>query len=199
MMVNPSSGTSAVAATATATAASISAIDELPPDVTSLVFLDVDGVLNSEASYGVDAPLEDALMHRLATIIERTGAFIAISSTWRLREDHREKLIALAEGYFGIARSRFIGSTPEIRHADVIDASSGYVDYATTGILSRIDEIKAFMAAKRVAERGIRWVVIDDMDMGSHDAEIAVHFVKTKREEGLTDAAVELAVHLLGE
>ena len=140
-------------------------------------------------------PLEDALIQRLSHIIERSGASIVTSSTWRLTAECYDKLIKKC-GELGMDRSVFIGQTPEIAPVKIRD-SNGHVNYHLMGVLGRINEIKAYVTSKNYAEQVVRWIVIDDMDMGGQDATIAERVVKTEIEAGLTDASVELAVNLL--
>ena len=47
------------------------------------IFLDVDGVLNSDKSLMTDDSLEDALIENLKVIVEKTNAKIILSSAWR--------------------------------------------------------------------------------------------------------------------
>lgn len=56
------------------------ATDGLSPSL--LLFLDVDGVL---APFESEAPFESTGIARLNEIVERTGASVVITSTWRER------------------------------------------------------------------------------------------------------------------
>jgi len=49
-----------------------------------IIFLDCDGVLNSEASLMEDDALEEALLLNLKELVEKTGAKIILSSSWRV-------------------------------------------------------------------------------------------------------------------
>lgn len=48
-----------------------------------IIFLDVDGVLNSDRTLYEYAPLEDDLIEHLKTIVDATKADIVLSSSWR--------------------------------------------------------------------------------------------------------------------
>ncbi len=59
------------------------------------LFLDIDGVLNHEISG--DDKILDELLDRLKIIIDKTGAQIVLTSTWRVLEENRVKLRAAFE------------------------------------------------------------------------------------------------------
>ena len=52
-----------------------------------VIFLDVDGVLNSSRTLYEDISLEDDLISNLKELIDKTGAKIILSSSWRLSTD----------------------------------------------------------------------------------------------------------------
>lgn len=153
-----------------------------------VVFLDIDGVLNSEQymktkkgtvyAEGFQYPglewwadgLDPEAMERLNRLVERTGAEIVVSSTWRLGGDVEwlQKILEM-RGF----RGRVIGVTP--RYGD--------------GPRSR--EIAAWV--DRFGPK--RYVVLDD----DSDAEIPGKTVRTSFRCGLTDEDVDKAVGILGE
>ena len=49
-----------------------------------VIFLDVDGVLNSSRTLHEDISLEDDLISNLKELVDKTGAKIILSSSWRL-------------------------------------------------------------------------------------------------------------------
>ena len=49
-----------------------------------VIFLDIDGVLNSDASLMVDDRVEGDLILNLKYIVDKTDAKIILSSSWRL-------------------------------------------------------------------------------------------------------------------
>ena len=49
-----------------------------------VIFLDVDGVLNSDSTLYEDISLEDDLISNLKELVDKTGAKIILSSSWRL-------------------------------------------------------------------------------------------------------------------
>ena len=87
-----------------------------------VLFLDVDGVLNTLASLsnpasiltpGWPGPLSKPLLVRLGKVLARTEAVIVLSSTWRL---YTMGIIALLRGLYtvGIDQSIIVGSTPSL-------------------------------------------------------------------------------------
>ena len=52
-----------------------------------VIFLDVDGVLNSSRTLYEDISLEDYLISNLKELVDKTGAKIILSSSWRLSTD----------------------------------------------------------------------------------------------------------------
>lgn len=80
------------------------------PRYMKVIFLDVDGVLNSNGERGVRRGtngLDPVLVRRYLNLAAATNAFTVISSTWRLSADTREMLEA--------AGIHSIGSTPDFR------------------------------------------------------------------------------------
>lgn len=153
-----------------------------------VVFLDIDGVLNSEQymrskkgtvyAEGFQYPglewwadgLDPEAMERLNRLVEQTGAEIVVSSTWRLGGDvgWLQQLLEI-KGF----RGQVVGVTPH------------YGD----GPRSR--EITAWV--NRFGPE--RYVVLDD----DSDAEIPGKTVRTSSRCGLTDEDVDKAVGILGE
>lgn len=148
-----------------------------------IVFLDLDGVLNSIAWYarrGPHAPEQDyfayaidpACMARLNRLCAQTGARIVFSSTWR----KGVSLPRLQTAFAGVGcAARIIGKTPEL-HGE-----------------TRGTEIAAWLTIHR-AGRDTTFVILDDdADMGL----LSVRLIQTDRATGLTDADVDRAIALL--
>ena len=63
-----------------------------------LIFLDVDGVLNTDALGDADEPFVPKLLHRLARLQRETCANIVYSTAWRLTKETRQAVdVALLE------------------------------------------------------------------------------------------------------
>lgn len=153
-----------------------------------VVFLDFDGVINSVAFHearekqkpnfepqalsmewwaeGIDP---DAV-GRLNGLLERTGAKVVVSSTWRLGTNRGwlQRVLEM-RGFKG----------------EVIGVTERYTGH------DRCFEIRRWLETTRV--RG--FAILDD----DWDARIVGHFVKTDSAVGLTDEDVEKAVGILSE
>ena len=161
-----------------------------------IIFLDVDGVLNSALSMDCTRALEAPLLNRLARIISKTGAQLVVSSSWKNDPTSMNTLIDRCE-QAGIDKSCFVGTTPTLKPPEVLDHSTGNLDYSAMGIMARVMEIKASLAELRHrSETELVWIVIDDLELG-FDTDVRPHFVKTSREEGLTEQTADLAIQLL--
>jgi hypothetical protein len=150
-----------------------------------LVFLDFDGVLNSQAFFREDRSrymstnLDRAAVARVSRIVERTGAKVVVSSTWRIGNGVAELRALLAKHGFA---------------GDVIDVTPVVVHTEPDGSkrVARWREIDAWLAANM--GKWSTFVILDDEpDMGPH----AGRHVRTELEDGLLDVHVERAVDLL--
>lgn len=99
--------------------------------ITKIIFLDIDGVLNSQLYYktpagerpvnlGFCGDIDTEAVERLNELIKETGAKVVISSTWRLNRTLEEmQEILNKRGFVG----EVIGMTPDMRcgeHGDSI-------------------------------------------------------------------------------
>ena len=142
-----------------------------------VIFLDFDGVLNSHQFFaqrgrevcGDDDALDAAAVARLNEIIERTGAKVVISSSWRI-EHSLERIVEIlgAHGFAG----EVVGMTP------VLSGSRGR-------------EISAWLSENR----GVKsYVVLDDAtDMDG----VARRHLRTTMEVGLLDEHIDVACVVL--
>jgi len=178
-----------------------------------LIFVDVDGVLNTHAtamstlthSRLADAdtyfaPGEEQFMRskglslsraRLATLgslVHALDCRIVISSSWRVDPGAKRVLLAAFDHAGGGIRERVVGCTPELAGG------------------SRADEVLEWLAEERRREGRHRrhepaWVAIDDMDLGGQRPDIFLpsHFVLTKIGYGLTTERAAEAERLLRE
>jgi len=186
--------------------------DTHPKAKTKLVFLDVDGVLNSVASRkrteklahelgttttakqrkreGITLPNFDEpdaeMVRLLANIVKSTGAEVVLSTTWRLIEDKRRHLMTILADH----SVHPIGDTPNLEGEPRSN--------------TRPDEIAAFLEAFGAVAG---WLAIDDLPLVRLDAHrskeslfrlTTEHFVHTTDAEGLTAALAQEAIAKLG-
>ena len=176
-----------------------------------LLFLDVDGVLNSTVSRernqaeafrlsksitpaqrkreGVKLPKFDdpdpQMVRHLAHIVRTTQAEVVLSSTWRLQEETRKRLLTALEAEEGIT---VIGDTPNLEREPRFN--------------TRPDEIVAFLEAHGGGVH--QWVAVDDLPLVNLDEKCrngctgirltAAHFVQTSDQVGLTAELAEEAI-----
>lgn len=145
-----------------------------------IIFLDVDGVLNSDRwidehpETAVTELIDPAAAAKVNTIIAKTGAQIVISSSWRiqfLNEPNGFEKLKEFFAKFGI--TNIVGMTPRIYREP------------------RCQEIAAWLMANEVAA----FVIIDD----DGRAQFMNKLVKTTFIRGLQDYHVEEAIAILNE
>lgn len=184
-----------------------------------LLFLDVDGVLNSgesrapgrDAGPDWDAP-QPAMLASLAWVVKRTAAEIVVSSTWRLQDEQYERLRQALAAH-GL---RVVGATDDLSTTMRHDRPDEIVQWvvAANGMANGTaggDDDGEGPAAGGAKQRGRRpargerqaepaWVAIDDMDLTTMNPTRmpSTHFVRTDDRVGLLPAkAVEAADKLL--
>ncbi len=162
-----------------------------------VVFLDVDGVLNSERYWdrvrdtitdldymtGSGKLIDDEAVGRLNALIEATGAKVVVSSTWR-RKRTVEELQAL------LASRGFAG--------DVVGKTADYVDAAVAGVadareVRREHEIRHWLSTTDL-NVDVFVILDDEAEMGS----LGDRLVRVSGDVGLQDENVARAVRLLG-
>jgi hypothetical protein len=146
----------------------------------SLVFVDFDGVLNSDAFYTRNAraakegDLDPKCVRLLNDLVVRSGAKVVIASSWRHDHSVSELRAIMVKRGFEHA-GRVIGKTPDLGE----DGVRGY-------------EILAFLKNLKMEKRP--FVVLDDTDDmdGVEDC-----FVRTNPKVGLQRKDVEVALRIL--
>lgn len=157
-----------------------------------LVFLDFDGVLNGcespTARANADptlvpgsvpwcaAQLDHDKVERLNTILERTGAYVVITTSWKAAESF--DLLCHILRFKGL-KGFILGAIEHIGRD-----KEGVFYY-------RADEIEHWLDHVKGVES---YVVLDDLDM----YQLTPRHVKTETEVGLQDEHVERAIQLLG-
>lgn len=155
--------------------------------MTKLVFLDIDGVLDT---YKSRYQLDPELMGHLGILLERTGAGIVVSSSWRA-QDIAETIDfmtdpdnpSVGEHPFPYT-DKIVGVTPVL-----YSVKDGDIDRPAT----RGEEIAAYLKANPCDN----YVILDD-DRDMLPTQWS-HFVPINDEYGLTEADVEKAVLILNQ
>lgn len=134
-----------------------------------IIFLDVDGVLNTAASFERrhGDVVDPACVARFNRLIDETGARVVLSSTWRL-----------ARGFRTVLRDLGV-------RANIVDRTPYFTDGRRRG-----HEIAAWLAANPGVTS---YVILDDED----DMLPGQPLVRTRLADGLTDADVERAKAML--
>jgi len=143
-----------------------------------IVFLDIDGVLNSRQSLPLDAgSMHPPLISKLNRLLQETGANVVISSSWRMHTPLNELANYLVKSGFEYPE-RIIGATR-------------YLD----GRRSRGYEITLWL--RQVKGCVDSFVVLDDVAAGLD--EVNGNVVVTDNRIGLSDKNVENAIKILNE
>lgn len=135
-----------------------------------LIFLDVDGVINTDFSRPINEQSpNDSHLQQLKRIVDTVGAEIVLSSNWRHYDLHKG-LLKTAFEYWGIPL--WVGETPDIQGP-------------------RFVEIMAWLEDNAPHDRV--FVILDD----DSDACIPGAFVHTETRVGLTSALADKAIEIL--
>lgn len=160
-----------------------------------VIFLDIDGVLNSKtdfleaAHYGHphnsgNIIISPGKLYLLESIIVRTGAKIVVSSSWR----NTFKLSEIHEMFnsrgFTLPRTVIIGKTPNLRHG----ISSGPEYF-------RSKEIKEWLDGHINVDS---YVILDDIPDRWFDTTLHDNLITTNEYDGLNFIQANQAVHILG-
>lgn len=144
-----------------------------------IIFLDIDGVLvtrESRQRFNSARVFSPECVMVLKSIVEKTGAKIVISSTWRFHGNWEESI-----------RERFaVAGWPD---PPIVDKTPILVDFPGF----RGDEISAWLLAPPEVEC---FIIIDDVNDFAPDQ--LPRFVQTDAGEGLTMAHRDRCITLLG-
>ena len=162
-----------------------------------VIFLDFDGVLNTERwhSQAIRGELKDEYGYRfdpiavenLSRIIEETGAAIVISSSW--------KCMGLATMQKMWKDRQLPGKVIDITPNSVSDEFLLNVDLNDMDLLSiRGQEIKDWLIVKGGSD--CKYVIFDDMNDVLQEQE--AHFVWVDPAVGITKENVDQAIRILG-
>lgn len=152
-----------------------------------LIFLDIDGVLDT---YKSRYQLDPELMKRLGTLLERTGAKIVVSSSWRAMD------VAGTVEFMTDPDNPSVGSHPFPYTDKIVGVTpilfsiiDGDIDRPAT----RGEEIAAFLKENPCDN----YVILDDdRDMLPDQWE---HFVPVNDEVGISNSDIEKAIRILSK
>ena len=152
-----------------------------------VIFLDIDGVLNSEEwdryvqsfTYGARFNscylLSQEMILRLQNVIFQTNAEIVLTSSWRTND---RAMCALTRQL-------------SLYHLPIRDTTVSYA-YG-----SRADEVKLWLESH---SNVTSYAIVDDYDDGfSNDKVLVTHFVQTNYFQGLTSEEAEKIIEILAQ
>lgn len=144
-----------------------------------VLFLDVDGVLNSLNSGGLYT-LKKPCLKRLENIVKDTGCKIVLSSTWR-------------KDAYALKRLKRVLAYRNIYIHDITP------DFADVPHLIRGDEIEEWLVRHltRAEWHELKYAIVDD-DSDMLDKQLP-HFFQTDPQYGITDIIAYRIAHHLGE
>jgi hypothetical protein len=139
-----------------------------------IIFLDIDGVINlpKKTSRGINAStkIDASCCQNLKKVLDASGAFIVITSTWRLQSSVMDGLKEQLRD-FGIYSFRIVGQTSNL---------TKQIDFSTYAELRWL-EIKDYIRQKNIKD----YIIIDDVDLSKYEKQ---RFVKTDIQTGLTSS-----------
>ena len=169
-----------------------------------VIFLDVDGVLNSDRTLYEDISLEDDLILNLKEIVDKTEAKIILSSSWRLSTEAIAKLMDKLDK-FGLAISGMTCDSVDLDWLEKykFDTTKKYLDTKFD-----YDENKQIKITHDRGAEIFKWlhdhddcayVILDDEieDIKPYFNESAI--VKTSYKTGLTKEDVKKAIQILNK
>ena len=155
------------------------------------IFLDIDGVLNTDKTKEV-APsgctgIEDNLVSNLRYIVSKTDAKIILTSTWKLGWESVDYCCSEDAKYLNLKMKEYgltiSGKTYDEKFFD------SFMEDRGRGIHDLLDKLQGVEA----------YVVIDDNVYVDYDNEIMRRLILTDYREGLTKKNAEEAIMILNE
>ena len=169
-----------------------------------VIFLDIDGVLNSSRTLYEDISLEDDLISNLKELVDKTGAKIILSSSWRLSTEAVATLIDKLDK-FGLAISgmTYDGVDLDWLEKYEFDVTKKYLDTKFD-----YDENRQIKITHDRGAEIFKWlhdhddcayVILDDEieDIKPYFSESVI--VKTSYKTGLTKEDVKKAIKILNK
>ena len=169
-----------------------------------VIFLDVDGVLNSSRTLYEDISLEDDLISNLKELVDKTGAKIILSSSWRLSTEAIATLMDRLDK-FGLAISGMTCDGVDLDWLEKyeFDVTKKYLDTKFDWDENRQIKITHDRGAEIFKwlhdHDDCAYVILDDEieDIKPYFSESVI--VKTSYKTGLTKEDVKKAVQILNK
>ncbi len=153
----------------------------------SIIFLDVDGVLNSDNTINRSPcgfiGVEDQYIHRLRSIVKQTEAEVILVSDWKDSWSDDPKTCNKDGAYL----NRRLNENGIFIHGKTDDSSRGKDEKSGRGL-----GIKKYLEANPDIEK---YAILDDVVFSDYDEDLQEHLVHTF--DGLTDDDAEKAASLL--
>ncbi len=153
-----------------------------------VIFLDIDGVLNtpsSESRCGEYIGIDDEKVEKLKKIVEKTKAEIVLISTWKKYWRKEEKLKPLQD-----YSATYLDEKLAKQGLKAIDKTK---DKADGRYLSRGEGILEYVCRNNVEN----YIILDDCQFDYDGCDLSDKLIKTKQTEGLTDISVYKACEIL--
>ena len=153
-----------------------------------VIFLDIDGVLNtpsSESRCGEYIGIDDEKVKKLKKIVEKTKAEIVLISTWKKYWRKEEKLKPLQD-----YSATYLDEKLAKQGLKAIDKTK---DKANGRYLSRGESILEYVYRNNV----LNYIILDDCQFDYDGCDLTDNYIKTNQIEGLSEQQVKAACETL--
>ena len=153
-----------------------------------VIFLDIDGVLNtpsSESRCGEYIGIDDEKVEKLKKIVEKTKAEIVLISTWKKYWRKEEKLKPLQD-----YSATYLDEKLAKQGLKAIDKTK---DKADGRYLSRGESILEYVCRNNVEN----YIILDDCQFDYDGCDLTDNYIKTNQIEGLSEQQVKAACETL--
>ena len=153
-----------------------------------VIFLDVDGVLNtpsSESRCGEYIGIDDEKVEKLKKIVEKTKTEIVLISTWKKYWRKEEKLKPLQD-----YSANYLDEKLAKQGLKAIDKTK---DKADGRYLSRGEGILEYVYRNNVEN----YIILDDCQFDYDGCDLTDNYIKTNQIEGLSEQQVKAACETL--
>ena len=153
-----------------------------------VIFLDVDGVLNtpsSESRCGEYIGIDDEKVEKLKKIVEKTKTEIVLISTWKKYWRKEEKLKPLQD-----YSANYLDEKLAKQGLKAIDKTK---DKANGLYLSRGESILEYVYRNNVEN----YIILDDCQFDYDGCDLTDNYIKTNQIEGLSEQQVKAACETL--